>query len=115
MGLYDFNIHDKTLETVSLHEVSADKGKTWTRQWLTPTDVLQHRMKGFVTRRIETGCEFCDVNITKAPLRRTIESGAWVALMAEFDKDGRLALFAQAEDNTDRYYPKFCPECGRKL
>ena len=115
MGLYDFNIHDETKEVEKLHEVSEDKGKTWTKQWLTPTDVLRYRMRGFVTRQIETGCEFCDINIAGDRRRRTIETGSWVALLSEFDDYDRLFLFAQAENNTDRYYPEFCPECGRKL
>lgn len=50
MGLYDFDINDQTPERKTLHDVSADKGKTWTKQWLTPTEVLQHRIDGYVTR-----------------------------------------------------------------
>lgn len=50
MGLFDFDLNDQTKEVLSLHEVSSDKGKTWMTKWLTPTDVLQHRMNGYVTR-----------------------------------------------------------------
>lgn len=50
MGLFDFDINNTTPERQTLHDVSADKGETWTKQWLTPTEVLQHRMNGYVTR-----------------------------------------------------------------
>ena len=50
MGLYDFDIHDETPEIKKLHDVSADKGRTWTTQWLTPTEILRHRMDGYITR-----------------------------------------------------------------
>lgn len=50
MGLFDLDTNDNTPERLSLHDVSADKGKTWTTQWLTPTDILRHRMDGYVTR-----------------------------------------------------------------
>ena len=38
-------------EVATLCDVSADHGRTWTTQWLTPTEVLQHRINGYVTRR----------------------------------------------------------------
>ena len=45
----------------------------------------------------------------------TISSGPWTWLKACKDKDNRLALYGVGEDFTEMYYPKFCPECGRKL
>ena len=51
MGLFDFDIHDTTEERSTLHDVSADHGEKWTQQWLTPSEVLQHRMLGYVTRQ----------------------------------------------------------------
>lgn len=50
MGLFDFDIHDTAEERSVLHDISADQGKTWTKQWLTPTEVLEHRLNGYVTR-----------------------------------------------------------------
>ena len=50
MGLFDFDINDKTPERKTLHDVSTDQGRTWTKQWLTPTEVLQYRLHGYVTR-----------------------------------------------------------------
>lgn len=40
-------------------------------------------------------------------------SGPW--LIACKDPDNRLALHALCDDGAELYYPKFCPECGRKL
>lgn len=31
------------------------------------------------------------------------------------DSTNRIAIWGSGEDSTDYYYPKFCPECGRKL
>ena len=50
MGLFNFDIAETTPERKTLHDVSADKGSTWTKQWLTPTEVLQYRLGGYVTR-----------------------------------------------------------------
>lgn len=63
MGLYDFDLNNSTEEIRSPHEVSADKGKTWKSVgWITPTEVLQYRMNGYITRRTEIHqedvCEF---------------------------------------------------------
>ena len=31
------------------------------------------------------------------------------------DFTNKIAIWGSGEDKTDYYYPKFCPECGRKL
>lgn len=31
------------------------------------------------------------------------------------DYSGNIYLVAVGEDDEERYYPKYCPECGRKL
>lgn len=31
------------------------------------------------------------------------------------DYSGNIYLVAVSEDDEERYYPKYCPECGRKL
>ena len=46
---------------------------------------------------------------------KVISSGPWTWLKACKDKDNRLALYGVGDDYTELYYPKFCPECGRKL
>lgn len=43
-------MNEEIKETLTLCDVSADHGKTWTAQWLTPTDILRHRIDGYVTR-----------------------------------------------------------------
>ena len=55
MKLFDFDLNDTTPEQKTLHDVSVDNGKTWTKKWLTPTEVLQYRMDGYVTRPGSSG------------------------------------------------------------
>lgn len=43
-----------------------------------------------------------------------LESGGWTALYMGVDRHGRVKITASGDDRVD-YYPKFCPECGRKL
>ena len=40
---------------------------------------------------------------------------AYAALYIGVDENGNLRMFASGENDSDGYYPKFCPECGRKL
>lgn len=40
-------------EEAILYEVSADKGKTWTKQWLTPMEALEHMMRRYAVRRFD--------------------------------------------------------------
>jgi hypothetical protein len=35
---------------MKLFDISGDRGKTWTAQWLTPDEVLQHKMMGYTIR-----------------------------------------------------------------
>lgn len=46
---------------------------------------------------------------------KLLSSGPWTWLKACKDKDNRLALYAVGDDYSDLHYPKFCPECGRRL
>ena len=46
---------------------------------------------------------------------KVLSSGPWTWLKACKDKDNRLALYAVGDSDTELYYQKFCPECGRKL
>lgn len=43
-----------------------------------------------------------------------IASGAWTAMYIGVDERGRLRLTACGDGRAD-YFPKYCPECGRKL
>ena len=56
-------------------------------------------------------CWFCDNEHSYIVL----ETGWWISLVRGVTEDGRICIHADAEDSTDNYYPKFCPECGRKL
>ena len=44
-----------------------------------------------------------------------IATGPWTVLCIGVDKDGNTVMRACCDDYTDDYYPKYCPECGRKL
>lgn len=44
----------------------------------------------------------------------TIATGAWTTLEAGLDPRGNLYLSAMGDGRAD-YYPKFCPECGKKI
>lgn len=41
--------------------------------------------------------------------------GAYEEIDIGIDEDGNVVLIAFGENQSDYYYPKFCPECGRKL
>lgn len=47
--------------------------------------------------------------------QKELSSGGWTTLYIGVDRIGHTVLRACGEDCTDDYYPKFCPECGRKL
>lgn len=44
-----------------------------------------------------------------------IVNGPWIGLSRYFDVNGKPYLMATAEEDTERYYFKYCPECGRKI
>lgn len=41
--------------------------------------------------------------------------GAYSILYFGVDQDAQMYIVASGDDRTERYYPKFCPGCGRKL
>ena len=43
-----------------------------------------------------------------------LATGAWTTLEAGLDPRGNLYLSAMGDGRAD-YYPKFCPECGKKI
>lgn len=44
-----------------------------------------------------------------------LEGGFMTEIRGGPDESGRFYMMAVGEDTSDRYYPKFCPECGRFL
>ena len=44
-----------------------------------------------------------------------IVQGGWTSLRAGKDKDGKVIMYGMGDGDTELYYPKYCPECGRKL
>ena len=57
-------------------------------------------------------CKLCE---NKPNTNQTIEEGEYIVLNAGIDENSELYFEAIGESCTNRYYPKYCPECGRKL
>lgn len=57
-------------------------------------------------------CKLCE---SKPKTNQIIEKGAYIVLKAGINEDSKLYFEAVGENYTDRYYPKYCPECGRNL
>ncbi len=53
------------------------------------------------------------LDVTKC--QKELTSGEWTTLYIGVDPKGHPVLRACGDDCTDDYYPKFCPECGRRL
>ena len=43
-----------------------------------------------------------------------VAEGGWTAMYIGVDADGAVRLTASGDDRAD-YYPKYCPECGRRI
>ena len=68
------------------------------------------------------GCRFCSVSyipgatyVADREQHEEVVAGCWTSLLRGVDERGRVFVVASGEDDSDRYYPKFCPECGRRL
>ena len=57
-------------------------------------------------------CKLCE---SKPKTNQIIEEGTYIVLSAGIDEDSKLYFEAVGESHTDRYYPKYCSECGCKL
>lgn len=42
-----------------------------------------------------------------------LATAPWTGLRACRYKDGRLALYGVGDNETNLYFPNFCPECGK--
>lgn len=67
-------------------------------------------------------CEFCDVEFDLSQQRdwqrehrATVAEGYYTYLVRGVHEGNRLFLAAEGSEGCAFYYPKFCPECGRKL
>lgn len=67
-------------------------------------------------------CEFCDIKYDPSKelgfereQRFAVVPYCYVQLLRGIDEDGRIFMVASGEDETCYYYPKFCPDCGKKL
>lgn len=70
-------------------------------------------------------CKFCEIkkydpnNFTNANIILCDADYTYVVIGIaspnEEDKVNKIAIWGSGEDTTNYYYPKFCPECGRKL
>lgn len=72
-----------------------------------------------------TGCKYCNqkpkfiyvygISVLNSDIEIVRGKDSYAALMMGPDEDGNLRMYASGENESDNYYPKFCPECGRKL
>ena len=67
-------------------------------------------------------CDFCDIRYdasatldSEREKRQSLVYGFWATLIHGIDKNNRAFIVACGDDESDYYYPKFCPECGRRL
>lgn len=67
-------------------------------------------------------CEYCRTDTIEKDdfnggIRENVmlTSGGWTDVRIGVDRNGRIAIIGCGDDYTDHYYPKFCPECGRRL
>lgn len=71
----------------------------------------------------ETLCRFCHMRpnfdkfgaFTRANNHIELAAGGYSGLYIGPNEKGETVMYACGEDYSDYYYPKFCPECGRKL
>lgn len=67
-------------------------------------------------------CEFCDVKMINISTKAGWLDMVWNHKLAEpgevlyvnRDENG-VYIYGSGECSCDIYYPKYCPECGRKL
>jgi len=67
-------------------------------------------------------CSFCNKKYDPSKAIRFEREGrvsmsydGYTGLKCGVDENGCMFIIAVGEDESDRYYPKFCPECGQKL
>ena len=68
-------------------------------------------------------CKFCnqvpvidkDWGYDKYKNEIQLTGGGWTALYIGVDEHGKICMRACGDGYTENYYPKYCPECGRKL
>jgi len=71
---------------------------------------------------MDPSCSFCGICYAKSKQcdfkrehHEELVPGIWTSLRHGVDNYGQFFIFAKGEEESERYYPKFCPECGRKL
>lgn len=68
-------------------------------------------------------CKFCNMTLSidkvwgynKYENDIQLARGGWTVLYIGVDEFGKTCMRACGDDYTNDYYPKYCPECGRKL
>lgn len=44
-----------------------------------------------------------------------VDSSTYVDILVGKDENNRVVIYGISNDYSNPYYPKYCPECGRKL
>lgn len=58
-------------------------------------------------------CAYC--NPREMGSRFLVADGGYTSLYLEIIDEDRIGMYGVGDDYTDYYFPKFCPECGRRL
>ena len=58
-------------------------------------------------------CAYC--NPREIGSKFLVADGSYTALYLEIIDEDRIGMYGAGDDYTDYYFPKFCPECGRRL
>jgi hypothetical protein len=58
-------------------------------------------------------CAICDG--IKTYTEKELKYAHWTALYIGKNGDDTCYIYAQGDAITEYYYPKFCPECGRRV
>lgn len=57
-------------------------------------------------------CAYCN---PREMGRFLVADGNYTHLYLEIIDEDRIGMYGAGDDYTDYYFPKFCPECGRRL
>lgn len=110
MLLYGYNSAKEWKEDQQKKEKQRQEKEAWCQKFIEYMNSDNH-------------CPFCELLIPNKPdeMHRDYtcfeldEYHGHVNLCVEKDETGRIYLYGSGEEYSERYYPRYCPHCGRKL
>lgn len=58
----------------------------------------------------EKKCVFC-----QSGKHFVLTDGDYTALIVNCDSENRIFMYGSGDDATEKYYPRYCPNCGRRI